>query len=195
MSLKLLDVANRPDLLLAYPCDEDRVWLLAFVAMCRTRMERAASRHAEPQAAARGGRIAALSVSDLLIENADGEVTPASAIAADGYLTFTGTELDRRLGHRIAGLIERSRNASRRALMEPLGRVTPDAPLSAEARALIEAWARQFESYRGRPIRRCQHARCAIDGGRYFIAKKNDRDCPYCRRGTSRRTRSRHRQR
>lgn len=65
--------------------------------------------------------------------------------------------------------------------------------LSSEGRAQFEAWLRQWRNHQTQPLRLCSEPTCRTAGGRIFVAKRNERDCPYCRRGASKSTRRRRR--
>ena len=61
--------------------------------------------------------------------------------------------------------------------------------------ALVARLRSQWDALGTRALRKCSDPKCAVPGGRYFIAQRNSRDCPYCRRSRSKSTRWRHRQR
>lgn len=92
--------------------------------------------------------------------------------------------------------------------------------LGRPARALVDRLTSELHRLwkERRSVRRCQHRRCPVPGGRWFVIPRPKRwrpvakrsrknahgqpsrkqspravDCPYCRRSWSRRTRSRHR--
>ena len=68
--------------------------------------------------------------------------------------------------------------------------------LSAVGYAQLATWLRQWQKHQTQRMRRCAQSTCGVTGGRVFVAKRNERDCPYCRaRGGSKSTRHRRRKR
>jgi len=65
--------------------------------------------------------------------------------------------------------------------------------LSTAGARLLQQWRKQWEMYRHRHGARCASPRCSAPGGRFFVPRTNERDCPYCRRGASKTTRWRRR--
>jgi hypothetical protein len=59
--------------------------------------------------------------------------------------------------------------------------------------ALVLRLKAQWTALATRPLRKCGDPKCPVLGGRYFIARRNARDCPYCRRSRSKPTRWRSR--
>lgn len=65
--------------------------------------------------------------------------------------------------------------------------------LSNEGRTYFATWLAQWQHHQRQPLRRCAQPACGTPNGRLFVAKRNERDCPYCRRQRSKSTRQRHR--
>jgi len=58
-----------------------------------------------------------------------------------------------------------------------------------EDSALVARLRAQWDAPGTRSLRKCSDPKCAVPGGRYFIANRNARDCAYCRRSRSKSSR------
>lgn len=193
MSLQLLQIVNRPDLLLNQPglTDTDRDLLLALIAGLRRRLDAAVrplpAAVSRPQQTAggmwevrrprrriRGGHIA------------DGELLHVFRAVGDPRLPATR-------GRLIATAVAEIVGSPASLRLPPAPSIEHTDTLTPAAHRLVGSWLREWERLRVGKIRRCEAPRCGIEGGRYFRPRTSERDCPYCRRAASKATRWRRR--
>lgn len=122
-------------------------------------------------------------------------VDPEMGEMGENRESFAFAFEDRRLpGRKAAERLHAQFSRGRRRVSVPPWPVPPK-PLTPRVRRLFNRWRAQWERLRQSRLWRCEHPKCAVVGGRYFIARTSDRDCRYCRRSTTKVTRWRNRAR
>ena len=196
MSLKLLDLVNRPNCLL----DGARHGLTAHdVEVLSIIGSRLRARFEDSWRVGTWRRIEAKHGADgmwRVIE--DGRCLAEFHPLTDRALTDALEDQDhghwRKLrGRKIAEMTADYLKESRVALPEWPAHLLEQQALSVAAWRLVDQWHQQWNKLQTARGRRCASSDCGIPGGRFFVARTSDKDCPYCRRSVSKATRWRRR--